>query len=267
MDLTIIVVASFVFGLVIGSFLNVVIWRLPRQESLGGRSHCPNCDTRLSAVHLIPVISYLVQGKKCHHCRKSISFRYPLIEIITGLLFASAAIFLHPVLLAEYVALARLMFVLAVLVAVFVIDLEHYLILDVIIFPAVVVVLISNLILDLLHHQTILSLHSLTGGGVIAGAGFALFFYGLWAFSKGRWMGFGDVKLSLLLGLALGLPVAFVGFIGSFWLGAILGGILMVTGKKTMNSRLPFGTFLAVGSAIAMFYGMTLWDAYMRLIL
>lgn len=259
-------IASFVFGAIIGSFLNVVIWRLPRGQSLGGRSQCPHCGNVLTAVQLIPVFSYLWQRGRCRNCRQAISPWYLIIELVTAVLFALAGYFIHPMTAGEYIMFARMLLFLAVMVLVFVIDFEHFLILDLIVLPAAAVVLILNIAADLATRQSLLYIHGATVGGLLAAAAFGLFFFLLCALSKGRWMGFGDVKLAVLLGLFLGLPLALVGFILAFWLGAILGIILMVGKKKTMESRLPFGTFLAVASVIAAFYGHALWGAYLKLV-
>lgn len=255
-----------VFGALIGSFLNVVIWRLPQGMSLGGRSHCPHCGNVLTAVQLIPIFSYLLQRGRCRGCHKPVSSRYLIIELVTAVLFGIAGYIISPTALGEYIMLIRMLLFIAVMVVVFVIDLEHYLILDVVVLPASIAVLVLNVLIDFISGNSILSQNSVTASGLAAAAGFGLFFFALWAISKGRWMGFGDVKLAVLLGLFLGLSSAIVGFILAFWLGAGLGIILMLGKKKTMDSRLPFGTFLSVASVIAAFFGPSLWHAYMRLI-
>jgi leader peptidase (prepilin peptidase) / N-methyltransferase len=260
--------AAFVFGTAIGSFLNVAIWRLPQEKSLGGRSECPHCHTTLKPRNLIPLFSYLGQGRRCANCHEPISPRYFIIELITGLLFAfaayqfSAALFSIPLAL----TLLRLWFITAILIVVFVIDLEHYLILDVVVFPAAIVVLILNLVIDLINHQAILSFSSHTGGGIIAGLLASGFFYLIWRVSSGRWMGFGDVKLNLFLGLALGWPGVLVSLLLAFFSGSIVGIGLIAAGRKQLSSQVPFGTFLSLAALFTLFYGPALASWYLRLI-
>lgn len=261
-------IAAFIFGTLIGSFLNVVIWRLPREQSLGGRSQCPHCGYSLRARNLIPIFSYLGQRRRCANCKKPISPRYLIIEIVTGLLFALAAYHLplattH---IASALTLLRLLFIIAVLIVVFVIDLEHYLILDAVVLPASLVVLVLNIVIDVAAHQSLLSLTSHTGAGLVAVLSAGGFFYIIWRVSKGRWMGFGDVKLNLFLGLALGLPGIAVGLFLAFMSGAVVGIALIVAQLKQLQSRVPFGTFLSFGALLALFYGPALAAWYARLI-
>ena len=263
-----IAVIAFVLGTLIGSFLNVVIWRLPRGESLGGRSHCPHCHALLGPANLVPLLSYAFQRGRCANCRARISPRYPIIELASGLLFAAAAVhwlagFSQPL---NYLELLRWLVIIAALIAVFVIDLEHYLILDAVVFPAAAMVLALDIALDLAARQPLLSFGSHTAGGILAAILAAGFFYALWLVSRGRWIGFGDVKFNLLLGLALGWPYVIVGLFLSFMIGAIVGVGLIVFASKKMQSRVPFGTFLAVGATLALFYGPSVWDWYLRLV-
>lgn len=269
MNQLIIASAAFIFGTLIGSFLNVVIWRLPRGESLGGRSKCPHCHYTLGVANLVPLISFLWQGGRCANCRKPMSVRYPVIEAATGLLFAVAAtqtLAAGIINASSLLDLFRLAFIIPVLIIVFVIDMEHYLILDVVIFPAIVAVLALNIAIDLSGYHSVLILSSHTGGGVVAAALAGGFFYLLWAVSKGRWMGFGDVKLALFLGIALGLPGIAVGLFLSFMIGAIVGVALIAAGKKHLQSHVPFGTFLSIGALLALFYGPALSAWYARLV-
>lgn len=267
MDLNILfIVLSFIFGACIGSFLNVVIWRLPREEKLNGRSECPNCHHQLAWYDLIPVFSYLFLRGRCRYCQTKISPRYWMIELITASLFALATVVFFPTQNLDYILLLKLFFVIAVCIAVFVIDLEHYLILDKVIFPAIAGVLLFNLALDLFSHHRLLQLSSLTMSGLLAAAIAGIFFWLLWAISKGRWMGFGDVKFAVLMGLILGFPVIFIGLFLSFILGSLVGLPLVILGKKGLSSQIPFGTFLTISTIIALFWGNALWQWYFSLI-
>lgn len=268
MNYEISIAAAFVFGTLIGSFLNVVIWRLPRGKNLRGRSHCPHCGHVLRPQELFPVFSYLFLRGRCAKCGKRISPRYMFIELITGALFALAALHILPAAIdaVSIIELLRILFILAILISVFVIDLEHYLILDVIVFPAAAITFALNIVLDVSAQQSVFALSSNTAGGVLAAMLAAGFFYIIWRVSAGKWMGFGDVKFSIFLGLALGWTGILVGLFLAFMIGAVVGVLLLIAGTKSMQSRLPFGTFLTLGALLALFYGPQLANWYGRLI-
>lgn len=257
---TITILAAFVFGTCIGSFLNVVIWRLPREIGLGGRSgrsECPNCHHVLSWHDLVPVLSFAIALGACRYCKKRISIRYPLIEVVTGFLFALAAAVTMPHDLISWLLMLKLVVIISVCVTVFVIDLEHYLILDKVVYPAMVVsgvLIIATSVVGGSYSQILSS-------AICGLAGFVLF--GLvWVVSKGKWMGFGDAKLVAWIGLVLAWPSTATALFLSFILGAIVGLGLIVSGKKQLGSKIPFGTFLAVATVLAAFYGPQLWAMY-----
>jgi len=181
----------FIFGLIIGSFLNAVIYRLSeKDESVPkGRSYCPQCKHTLTWEDLIPLLSFFLLHGRCRYCKKRISWQYPLVEMFTGLVFLSIFNF-------TYVTFETLyLFIIAsLLIVLFVYDLKHYILPDKILFSALIVsgiwYVVSGIILSTLY----------------AAFGAALFFFALFALSKGRAMGFGDVKLALFMGLFLGWP-------------------------------------------------------------
>src|SRR3989344_5596685 len=253
----------FIFGSVIGSFLNVLILRLPEDKSLKGRSVCPNCQNQLGFWQLWPIVSFIFLAGKCAHCGKKISWRYPAIEIICALAFLFAWLQIRPEGLAEYLFLAEVWFFVAFAIAVFVIDLEHYLIFDSLVFPALGFFLLVNLGLDLLGQGGGFK-HSLGGiYGMMAGA---LPFYLIWRFSKGRLMGLGDAKLMLPLGAAAGWPGVLVLLFIAVFLGSLVGIGLLVSGKKTLKSPLPFGCFLVIGGFFALLYGEKIIRWYLSLL-
>lgn len=256
----------FVFGACIGSFLNVVIWRLPRGEKLNGRSHCPNCHHELDWLDLFPFFSYLFLRGRCRYCKNKISPRYWLIELIAAGLFVLAAWQYMPVENVGYLSLLRVFFVVAICITVFVIDLEHYLILDKIILPAAIIMLAFNLAADFAMHHNPAGLGSFTFSGLAGAVAAAIPFFLLWYLSKGTWMGFGDVKLVIFLGLASGLVGIGITLFLAFILGAIVGVPLVLLGRKEMSSKLPFGTFLTVATIITFFWGSTLLNWYLSLI-
>ncbi|MCX6813270.1 MAG: prepilin peptidase [Candidatus Azambacteria bacterium] len=237
-----ILLSSFVFGLVFGSFLNVVIYRLKNGRNvIFGRSFCPECKTQLKWHDLIPLLSFIYLRGRCRYCDEKISWQYPLVELISSLLWV--LIFYKFALPAEALAKAGVLdiiyyiFILSVFLVIAVYDFKWRIIPDKIIYPAIVVVLIYNFnVLSLLV-------------AVIAFLFFFMFFY----FSKGRAMGLGDAKLAFLIGLFLSPLLAIVAFILAFIIGAVFGIILIGLGKKTLKSQIAFAPFLVLGATIAFF--------------
>lgn len=258
-------IVAFGFGACIGSFLNVLIWRLPREQSIGGFSECPKCKHQLHWHNLVPLFSYLFQGMKCQYCKDKISPRYFFIELITGLLFVAAAWYFLPFTPLSVIGAIKLATIIAVCIVVFSVDFEHYLILDRVVLPAAVLMLILNVALDLAGGFYAHSFYAHSLPGIIAGALAFIPFWGLWKFSKGLWMGFGDAKFVLFMGIALGFPGILVSLFLSFTIGAIIGIALIGLGSKKLSSRLPFGTFLSVATVVTAIYGERLWDIYWNL--
>lgn len=263
-----ILLAAFLFGSCIGSFLNVSIWRWPRDQELTGRSQCPHCRHQLSGRDLIPVVSYVLFGGQCRYCRGAISWRYPVIEVVTGALFVAAVLLVNPAIgnsLAEWLLVARYGFIFSVLLAVFIIDYEHYLILDRIIFPAVIVVILVDLLSLAVFgagaDYRLYAYHIFLG----MAAGF-IPFYLLWKASRGRWMGLGDAKLGLFLGVVMGFPQVWAGYFLAFLVGSAVSVPLLATGKKGLASQLPFGTFLTVSALLTIWFGPALTRWYAGLI-
>ncbi len=259
-------IITFIFGAIVGSFLNVLTLRLPHEQSIGGRSHCNSCKRQLSGADLVPLFSYLFLRGKCRTCKTKISPRYFLIEFITGGLFATAFLIINPTSLIELTLLLRTWFILSVLIMVFVIDLEHMLILDNIVFPSTLIVLGTNLLIDFSIGTKIFSLSSLTGGGLLMAVLISGCFYLLWFISRGKWIGFGDVKFMLFLGLALAWTMALVSLFIAFVSGGVLGIILLASGKQKMQSKLPLGTFLSIGTGVTLLWGLPILDWYLSLI-
>lgn len=257
----------FIFGLFIGSFLNCVIYRLvltPKIDSDGleiketflrGRSFCPHCKRTLGWQDLIPILSFFILKSKCRYCQKKISWQYPLVEIATGLLFVLCFLFVPD----------RALFwsgISCFLIIIFVYDLKHYIIPDKVIFPAIGLTLIYNLVTSDFIPHTLYFLNPL-----IAAFGAAGFFLFIVLFSQGKWMGLGDVKLAFFMGLLLGFPNILAALFSAFLIGAIIGVGLILAKKKTLGSRVPFGPFLVIGTFIASFWGETIINWYLNLIL
>ncbi len=254
----------FFFGLIIGSFLNCVIYRLEKGQSfLSGRSFCPHCKQKLNWQDLIPLLSLFILNGKCRYCHKKISWQYPLVELATGILFILIMAFMAPMAFTAPAAITALwlFLIVSILVIIFVYDLKHYLILDKVIYPAIAITFIYNSIFNWLYGSMALWLNSLIAA-FIASA----FFYSIFLISKGKWMGFGDVVLAFLMGLLLGWPKIFLALFGAFFIGAIIGIGLVIFQKKTLKSKVPFGPFLVTGTLIALFWGQAIINWYLNFV-
>jgi prepilin signal peptidase PulO-like enzyme (type II secretory pathway) len=249
----------FCFGVIIGSFLNVVLYRFHTGKSLSGHSHCLSCGRRLSPGELIPLFSYIGLRGKCRGCKSYIPIRYFLVEFATGLLFTLVA-----TLAVDYLSLALGLLLVSVLVLVAVYDLRHFIIPDEFVFW------LTGIAFVFLGSELWVSRDPVLFAGTISVAFLgSLFFFALWRMSEGRWVGFGDVKLAFPLGLLVGCTGVFSMIVLSFWVGAIVGVVLLCIqwlvgrGKRplrflrrtlTMKSALPFAPFLIVGFLLVWFW-------------
>lgn len=233
------VFSLFILGLVLGSFYNVVIWRIPRKKSIiSPRSHCPQCKNNLSYSELIPVISFLLQKGKCRHCEAKIGVQYPIVELLTGLLFGFSAYITESL----PSLLVSIIFVSLLLIA-GVIDYRHQILPNKITIPGIVI----GLILAALG-WTVPLLSSITGAVV---GGTTLLIIAL--ISKGG-MGLGDVKFLALIGAFLGPPFTFVAIFLASLAGAVIGTIYLIITRQGRKTPIPFGPFLALGGLIAYFF-------------
>jgi leader peptidase (prepilin peptidase) / N-methyltransferase len=242
-------VISGLYGLVIGSFLNVVIWRVPRKESLvRPPSHCPACDTPISPRDNVPVVSWLLLGRRCRQCRESIAARYPLVELLTGVMFVAVGIrFSHSWALPAYLLLT------ASLIALSAIDLEHYILPNRIVYP------VGFASVPLLAFASAFEHDWGAFGRALAGAVIAFTFFFIVHTVSPRGMGFGDVRLSFILGLYLGWlgwgEIA-GGLFAGFLYGALVGlAVMAVVGARGRKYHIPFGPFLAVGTMTIVLFG------------
>lgn len=249
-------ITAFLFGLCIGSFLNVLIHRLPRGEGLGGRSRCPHCSATLAWHDLVPVLSFAVLRARCRGCRAPIAWRYPLVELVTGLLALAVLDRFGPT------AAGALYFAFgAALIAVTFIDLDFRIIPDVITLPGVAVGLAAVAGAHLtaragLEAPALLvsPLRALLGAaGGAAGLWLVARVYHLVTRVEG--LGFGDVKLAALLGAFLGGGGVFLTIFLAAVAGSLVGVALIAAGRGTPRTALPFGTFLAPAGLFVLFYG------------
>lgn len=232
-------------GLCVGSFLNVVIGRLPAGRSIARpRSSCPRCGNSIAWYDNVPVLSYLLLRARCRSCRSPISWRYPVVEILCAALFAMAYIRFGPTL-----QLASALVLLSMLVAISGIDLDHQIIPDLLSVPGVVVGLLMSLAPGAIGWPA-------STLGVVVGAGVFLVIIAASSLALGQaGMGGGDVKLGAMLGAFLGWKLVLFSILISVLVGGLLAGGLLATGRKGRKDPIPFGPFLALGGAICLFWG------------
>ena len=241
-------VAALVFGLCVGSFLNVVIARLPEGRSIvSPGSACPRCQRPIAWYDNVPVLSFLRLGARCRHCGGPISWRYPLVELSTGLLFALAALCrgARPELVPALVLVAAL-------VAITGIDLDHQIIPDVMTLPGIAVGLAFSLLLGEPRWPDALI-------GIAVGG---LLFFAIIVASGGG-MGGGDMKLAAMLGAFLGWRPLLVAILAAVLSGGVLAIGLLALRRKGRKDAVPFGPFLALGGLVALFWGGRLIDWYL----
>ncbi|MEI8360628.1 MAG: prepilin peptidase [bacterium] len=267
--LSFLIIFAGLFGLVIGSFLNALIWRLHSGESMMDRSRCPKCHQVIAWYDNLPVVSYLLLNAKCRHCKKNIHWQYPVVEMTTAILYILSIMAFRDMLSSLNLDLLfnvlRVWFVIAVMIIVFVYDLRWYIILDKVIFVAAIVLSIFWLIDNLLLRSNF-NIYSFLPLllAVISGFGF---FWLQYVISKGKWIGGGDVKLGIVIGLALPLAGHTIAAIFlAYMLGAIFGIGLIVFGKKSLGSKLPFGTFLAVSVVVISLWGDRIIGWYLKIL-
>ena len=254
---TLLVPFAGVLGLLIGSFLNVVIWRVPRGESVvRPPSHCPGCDAPIAERDNIPVVSWLVLRGRCRHCGESISARYPTVELLTGLLFAAVA-----ARIGWHVAVVAFLYFTAIAVALAFIDYDTKRLPNVLTYPAYVVGPLL-LTLDAAVSGSWLPLRH-AGIGMLAL--FAFYFMLVLVYPAG--MGLGDVKLAGVIGLFLGwigYGALVVGAFLGFFIGGLWGIGLILLKRAGRKSAVPYGPFMLIGAMVAIFAGQPLADLYVN---
>jgi prepilin signal peptidase PulO-like enzyme (type II secretory pathway) len=248
----------FIYGLILGSFLNCLVWRLYKEESLMNRSYCPKCHKKISWYDNIPLLSFALLRGRCRHCHKKISWQYPAVELISGLLFV--AVFLHyfgwhiPTdtmifsaiyLKSFWLTFLRDLLIVFIMMAVFIYDLRWLLISTNLIIVAAVLFLILDIFLGYNYF------------GVLTSLAIGISFFGLqFLITRGRGIGEGDIWLGGLMALMFPQPdKLLLAIFASYIIGATIGIILMIFKGKKMATKLPLGVFLAFGSIIALFFG------------
>lgn len=258
----ILAIGSFIIGLAIGSFINCFVWRLHKKETMLGRSYCPKCGKAIAWYDNIPLLSFLFLKGRCRHCHQKISWQYLIVEVATGLLFVLAwylqkdtlgFVFLWE----NYLMLIRSWFLISVMIIIFIYDFKWYLILDVITLPAMAIIVVVNLMLGYNFLDLLLA------GGI--GGGFFLIQF---LISRGKWIGGGDIRMGVLMGLSLGnIWHLIVALFLTYIIGSLVGIILILTNKKKWGSQIPLGIFLAVATIITLFWGVDLINWYKGLLM
>jgi prepilin signal peptidase PulO-like enzyme (type II secretory pathway) len=230
-------IAAGIFGLIVGSFLNVVILRMNTGKGLGGRSVCLSCNAKLGWKELIPLVSFIIQKGRCKHCHSKISWQYPIVEGLTALLFASVVWNIHG---ATHIILWLIAVSLGMVIAVY--DIYHKMI------PVKPLIALAVVAL-------VMGLH------ILAAVLVALPFLAIWFISLGKWIGFGDIELMAIIGLALGTAKGYSAVILGFWVACLV--ILPIVfylkrkGKK-YDAHIPFGPFLLVGMYLVGVWGLNI---------
>ncbi len=258
MPLSWLVVIVFCYGAIIGSFLNVYIYRFHTGKSLSGRSHCLSCGRTLRWFELFPLFSFLCLGGRCRTCRCHITSRYFFVELLTGILFVASLLAAGTL-----YELFYLWFAMAIVVVITVYDMNHYIIPDSLTIALGGLVVVWNVVRYVVLEVPLMTL-GIDALAALAGAGF---FFLLWYISKGQWIGFGDVKLAIPLGLMVGATQVFSMVVLSFWIGAAVSLFLVFLSKLargklrlhlrlenlTIKSVVPFAPFMIAGCLLVLF--------------
>jgi len=250
---------TFILGTAVGSFLNVVIDRGPQERTvLAGRSACDWCGRTLNWAEMVPVLSYLCLRGRCRTCAGRLSRQYPLVEGLTGVVFAAVFWWVtsdgggsFP-----WVRFVSCLILASGLLVILVSDFKYCLIPDRVIWPLISLAILARATFS----------PPLWGLPLFVALGASAFFTFLILITRGRGMGWGDVKLAFLLGLVGGWPRAVVGFGLSFLTGAAVGLMLVLMGRKSLKQTIPFGPFLIGGAFLSLIFGQNLWDWYLTLL-
>lgn len=246
----------FILGSAFGSFLNVFMGKLVEGRSLFGRSYCDHCRRILKPWDLVPILSYLFLGGRCRTCHRKISFQYPAVEFLSGLLFA--LVFYFEATSADFSSV-RILYVLlisAVMLVVAIVDFKYYLIPTTLVFAGSLTALFYNFFF--LRSEVFVSY-------VIAAFGAALFFGAIVVVTRGRGMGSGDIVLAFLMGMVLGFEKVILAIFMAFFIGAVASLFLIFTGRKKFKQTIAFGPFLVLGFYISLWWYNPLVSWYLQL--
>lgn len=241
-------ILAFIIGVSLGSFINVVVIRLAVNEKINGRSHCRDCGAQLAWYHNIPLLSYIFLRGKCASCRQHISWQYPIVEATAGILFL-LGVYVMPI--GDWLWLITFWVLAAYCLTLFLFDFKYKVLPDVVTLSGAVVIFILNLLRGL-------PLTNLLLAAAIAAGFFAVQYF----ISRGKWLGSGDIRLGALMGLSLGWPKVAAALIISYWVGALVGVILILFKNYGPKSEIAFGTLLTVSTVFVFIAGDWLVQAY-----
>ena len=259
-------------GLIVGSFLNVLVYRIHMAEDvIWDRSKCPRCEHLIRWYDNIPILSFILLGARCRDCREKISWQYPLVELFTALMFlAIGAKFFDPADSATWLVAVYYLGIISALIVILVYDWSYMEIPSSILWTAIFGAIAFNLYFDWLNFYNFPGAESLFDfklySGAVAGILAFIFFFSLSAISREKWMGMGDAYLALLLGLVLGWPEIILAIFLAFFIGAVSGSILMIFGRKNLKSQIPFAPFLIAGTIISLFFYFPIAEWYWNLL-
>ena len=251
------------WGLVLGSFINAWVWRTSQDTSVAeGRSKCPHCKHQLAWYDLLPVVSYLTLAGKCRYCHKPISTQYPMVELATSALFVLLYLSALPQGLYAWTQFGLLLGISVLLVAGFVYDAKYMLLPDKFMLPAICLAVVALGLKALTNGWSTLA-PQLVGLGLAVAA-----FTALWYFSRGKWLGAGDIRLIIVMGLLLEPKALVVGIFVAYLLGAIYGIFVLQRLKPHQRRRVmvPFGPFLILGLYFGLLLGTKVADWYLSLL-
>ena len=256
MPLYLILVVSFIFGTIIGSFLNVLALRYNTGMGVRGRSKCMSCAKTLTWIELIPILSFAAQRGACKSCRAKISWQYPLVEFMSGALFVIIFLLYPPIGLVSSIITAFQLFILCVLMIITIYDMKHKIIPDPLVFIFIAAAFILMFIGTDAHPFVMPSVARLLAGPLLA-LPFAL----LWYVSHGEWMGLGDAKLIVGIGWMLGISYGLTSLALAFWIGAVVSIIYMAVVYRSFKHgiQIPFGPYLILGLYLVMITGWQLF--------
>ncbi len=246
----------FILGASIGSFLNVLIDRLSKDESINGRSHCDYCQKKITWYDLMPVLSFFILGGETRCCGKKLSWQYPVVEMITGIVFIlitnnkyliTAPGFRYWLLVIGYLG------VFSCLIVIFFSDLKYHLISD--------YILIALFIFSFIYHlANFIRFHLILSNFIPSGLAVTFPIWLIYFLSRERTMGLGDVYLSANIGFLLGWKAGFLALYIAFVTGAVFGLLMIILKNKKLKSKIAFGPFLVIGTIIMLFYGNKVWE-------
>ncbi|MCL5795072.1 MAG: prepilin peptidase [Patescibacteria group bacterium] len=244
----------FIIGLIVGSFLNSVIYRLDDLKTIvTHRSHCPKCQKKLNWYELIPLASFVIQSGRCRSCNEKISWQYPIVELVTGLLF----LFIYLKFGISFYSILLLLLS-CFLIVIFVYDLYHMLIPMEMVWPAIIIAILLNCYIAVISGNLMPIWYSLLGA--VAAGGFIGLIVLL---TRSKGMGAGDIYLAIIAGLVCLWPAILINLFSAFVIGSVVGICLIIAGKKRLKSAIAFGPYLILGLYITIFWGDKILNWYL----